>query len=120
MITIDDEDKQGAAEVCARGLAIPQLGHADYWIEQEITAEFGGGENVQIGYSGGWDRYKRTKQFTDSFANENDLCLVAKTRLTMGFPDGLELAGNQFNTMVEVFSTLGFGHMIVEAQPYEE
>jgi hypothetical protein len=120
VVVIEGEDKQGAAEVRALGLAIPQLGRADYWIEQEITAEFGGGENVQIGYSGGWDRYKRMKQFTDSFANENDLRLVTKTRLTMGFPDGLELAGNQFNNMVEVFSTLGFGHMIVEAEPYKE
>lgn len=120
VITIEGDDKQGAAEIRALGLAIPQLGRADYWIDQEITAEFGGGETVQIVYNGGWDRYKRMKQFTDSFANENDLHLVAKTHLTMDFSDGLELAGNQFNTMVEVFSTLGFGHMIVEAKPYEE
>ena len=92
-----------------------ESGHA---VVMDGAAEFGG-ENVQIVYSGGWDRYKRLKQFTDSFANENELRLVARTRLIMEFPDGLELPGNQFNTLVEVFSTLGFGHMIVEAQPYD-
>jgi hypothetical protein len=120
VITIEGEDKQGAAEVRALGLAIPQLGRADYWIHQDIVAEFGDGEEVRIEYAGGWDRYKRMKQFTDGFANESGLRLVAKTHLTMRFSDGMELPGNQFNTMVEVFSTLGFGRLIVEAQPYGE
>ncbi len=118
-IAIDGEDKQGATEVRSIGLAIPQLGRADFHLNQEITAEFGN-ESIHLKFDGGWERYKRFKQVTDGFAGESQLRLIARTWLTIIFPGGLELTDNQFSTMTEVFSTLSFGHMVVEAQQFDE
>lgn len=42
-VSIEGEGKQGATEVRALGLAIPQLGKADFWIEQHLSAEFATG-----------------------------------------------------------------------------
>ncbi len=120
VILIEGENKQGATEVRSLGLAIPQLGRAELWITQDITAEFGNKEEVAIVFQGGWERYKRLKQFTDTLANETDLKLTVKTTLKMSFPSALELASHQFNTINEVFAMLGFGGMIVIAKQAKE
>lgn len=118
-ITIDGEGKQGAIEVRSLGVAIPQLGRADFHIEQDVVAEMGD-DSIHVEFNGGWDRYKRFKAVTDTLSGEAQLRLTASTTLTITFPGGLDVSGNQFSTMTDVFSSLSFGHMRVEAQPLAE
>lgn len=118
-VTVEGDDKQAATEIRSLGLAIPQLGRADFWIEQEVTAEFSQGESLSLQFAGSWDRYKRIKSVTDGFASEPSLKLHARSTLTIRFPNGLNLRDNQFSTIVDVFTTLGFGDMHVVAEPYE-
>jgi hypothetical protein len=118
-VRIEGQGKDGAAEARALGLAIPQLGKGDYHVEQSFNAEFGAGESLSLSYTGGWDRYKRLKQVTDPFGQEAAK-LAVRTALRADFPHGLEVTSDQFQTMHEVFTTLGFGRMIVDAEPFTE
>ena len=101
------------------GLAIPQLGKGRFRVEQSFNAEFGEGESLSLTFNGAWDRYKRVKQLTDTFGQEASK-LLAKTTLRADFPDGLAVDSDQFQTIHEVFTTLGFGHMVLDASPYEQ
>lgn len=118
-IEIQGNGPHGANEVRALGLSIPQLGKAEFWIKQRLSAEFGNGEQLIVDFEGGWDRYKRLKQVTDSFGQEAQK-FHAETHLRMDFPDGLDVHGGQFQTIVDVFTQLGFGHLTVGAEPLEE
>ena len=118
-ISIQGDGQQGANEVRALGLAIPQMGKGNYWVEQSLTAEFDGSEQIHVSFKGGWDRYKRLKQVTDTFAQEGQK-FNARTTLNVDFPQGLEVRGDQFRTIHDVFSQMGFGHMTVRAEPFEE
>jgi hypothetical protein len=118
-IRIDGQGKEGAAEARALGLAIPQLGKGEYHLEQTFNAEFGGGDSLSVTFAGGWDRYKRLKQTTDAFGQEASR-LAVRTTLRADFPDGLAVASDQFQTIREVFTTLSFGRMVVDAEPFEE
>ena len=100
------------------GLAIPQLGKGRFHVEQSFNAEFGEEESVSVTFTGGWDRYKRLKQVTDSFGQEASKLLV-RTTLRADFPAGLAVDSAQFQTIHEVFATLGFGRMVVDAEPFE-
>ncbi len=118
-INIQGDGQQGANEVRALGLAIPQMGRGNFWIEQSLTAEFNGGEQIHVSFKGGWDRYKRLKQVTDTFAQEGRK-VNARTTLTVDFPQGLEVRGDQFRTIHDVCSQMGFGYMTVRAEPFVE
>jgi hypothetical protein len=118
-INIQGDGQPGANEVRALGLAIPQMGKGNFWVEQSLTAEFDGNEQIHVSFKGGWDRYKRLKQVTDTFAQEGRK-VNARTTLTVDFPQGLEVRGDQFGTIHDVFSQMGFGHMTVRAEPFEE
>jgi len=118
-INIQGDGQQGANEVRALGLAIPQMGKGNFWVEQSLTLEFDGSEQIHVSFKGGWDRYKRLKQVTDTFAQEGRK-FSARTTLNVDFPQGLEVRGDQFRTIHDVFSQMGFGHMTVRAEPFEE
>jgi len=118
-ISIQGQGPEGAREVRALGLAIPQMGKGDFWVEQSLTVEFDGGEQIHVTFTGGWNRYKRLKQVTDVFAQEGKK-LTARSTLTVDFPTGLEVEGDQFRTIRDVFSAIGLGHMIVKAKPFAE
>jgi hypothetical protein len=118
-VEFEGDDHQGALEVRSLGLTIPQLGRGEFWIEQNLAAEFGNGEQIEVNFAGGWDRYKRLKQVTDSFGQEAQK-FSAQTRLRMRFPGGLDVYGDQFQTIIEVFSGFEFGHLVVDAEPFEE
>ncbi len=118
-ISIQGDGQQGANEVRALGLAIPQMGKGSFWVEQSLTAEFDEGEQIHVSFKGGWDRYKRLKQVTDTFAQEGRK-FNARTTLNAEFPHGLEVMGDQFRTIHDVFSQMGFGHMAVSAEPFDE
>jgi hypothetical protein len=84
-----------------------------------MVAEFGAEENMTLYFSGYWDRYKRVKQLTDPFGQEASKVSVTTT-LHAEFPDGLDIGGEQFQTMRDVFVSLGLGRLIVEAHELEE
>ena len=118
-VRIEGKDREGATEARAVGLAIPQLGKGQFRVEQSFNAEFGEGELLSLSFNGDWDRYKRLKQVTDPFGQEASKLLV-RTTLRADFPDGLAVDSDQFQTIHEVFTTLGFGHMVLDAEPFEE
>ena len=84
---LEGTGRAGAAEARSLGLAIPQLGKGDYYLEQTFGAEFGAAETVSVKFTGGWDRYKRLKQVTDEFGKEADKLLV-KTTLRIDYDAG--------------------------------
>lgn len=114
-IELEGSDKAGAAESRALGLAIPQLGKGDFFIEQRLGAEFGAQENINISFNGGWDRYRRVKTLTDALGQEAS-ALTVKTLLRMTFADDLEIDSDQFSTMRDIFSQLGFGKLVVDVR----
>ena len=87
-------------------------------LEQSFNAEFGEGESMSLTFTGGWDRYKRLKQVTDPFGQEAGK-LAVRTTLRADFSEGLDVASDQFQTIHEVFTTLGFGRMVIDAEPIE-
>ena len=117
-VRIEGRDREGAMEARAMGLAIPQLGKGQFRVEQSFNAEFGEAESLSLAFNGAWDRYKRVKQLTDAFGQEASK-LLARTTLRADFPDGLAVDSDQFQTIHEVFTTLGFGHMVLDAEPLE-
>lgn len=116
---IEGQGKEGATEARSLGLAIPQLGKGEYHLEQNFNAEFGGGESLSLTFTGSWDRYKRLKQVTDAFGQEASK-LVVRTTLRADFPGGLAVPSDQFQTIHDVFTTLSFGRMVIDAEPFEE
>jgi len=59
------------------------------------------------------------KQLTDPFGQEASKVTVTTT-LHAEFPDGLDIEGEQYQTMRDVFVQLGLGRLIVEAHQVEE
>jgi hypothetical protein len=118
-VRIEGRDRGGATEARAMGLAIPQLGKGQFRVEQSFNAEFGETESLSLAFNGAWDRYKRVKQLTDAFGQEASK-LLARTTLRADFPGGLAVDSDQFQTIHEVFTTLGFGRMVLDAEPLRE
>lgn len=117
-IRLEGHGKDGADEARSLGLAIPQLGKGTYTVEQSFNAEFGPQESLSVSFTGSWDRYKRLKQVTDAFGQEAGK-LVVRTTLRIDFEDGLAVSADQFQTIHEVFTTLSFGRMVIDAEPAE-
>jgi hypothetical protein len=115
-VRVEGTGKEGATETRAMGLAIPQLGKGQFRVEQSFNAEFGEGESLSLTFNGDWNRYKRLKQVTDTLGQEASK-LLARTTLRVDFPDSLPVDSDQFQTIHEVFTTLGFGHMMLDAEP---
>jgi hypothetical protein len=70
-IQIDGMGKDIARDIQALGLAIPQMGKADFNLELKLNMEFAAGENFSTTFKGSWNRYKRLKTVTEAFANES-------------------------------------------------
>ncbi len=115
IIRVEGSGKTGAAEARSLGLAIPQLGKGQYFIEQRLATEFGTTESLEVNFRGSWDRYKRLKTVTDAFGQEASRVAVATT-LTAEFADGLPVDGPQFQTIRDVFAALEMGKLAVDAE----
>ena len=121
-IRIEGAGKQGALSSRALGLAIPQFGKGQFFIEQEVTADFTSGEKKEWfkqEFSGTWNRYKRIKNIVDAFGAEAAQFSV-KMRLGADFEDGMEVNGDQFLGMRDVLSALEVGRVSVEGVPFRE
>jgi len=117
-LLLEGSGKEGARDLRSLGLAIPQLGKGSFSLNQDLTLEFGPQAHFKLQFEGPWERYKRLKQVTDAFAQEADK-LTVRTQLRAEFPEGLPLAGDQFQTLRDVFTTLGLGKLVLEAEPAE-
>ena len=115
IIRVEGSGKAGAAEARSLGLAIPQLGKGQYFIEQRLATEFGSTESLEVIFRGSWDRYKRLKTVTDAFGQEASKVAVATT-LMAEFADGLPVDGPQFQTIRDVFAALEMGKLSVDAE----
>ncbi|MGB8648103.1 MAG: DUF499 domain-containing protein, partial [Anaerolineae bacterium] len=107
-IKIEGLNKQGAGDARALGLAIPQFGKGRFTVEQQLIASFGkgaNGETFRLEFKGGWDRYKRVKSIGDAFGQEADEFKVTM-RIGADFSGGLEVSGQQFQTIRDVLATL--------------
>lgn len=115
-ITLRGDGPVGARNLRVLGLAVPQMGKGEYRIEQKYNAEFGGGQYISSQVVLNWDLYRRWKVATDDLSQAAEKFSVT-TVLTVRFPEGLEVGGDQFRTIQEVLTTVGLGPIRVEAEP---
>lgn len=115
-------ERSRAQDLAAVGLAIPQVGKANFQIELSLSIHFGPGESLEVRFQGGWERYKRLKQVTDGFAREDGLdSLNVTMRLDMTFEDSLPLSDPQLASIQEILAQMNMGPIQLEALPvYEE
>ena len=107
-IRVEGPGKNAATAVRSLGLAIPQMGKAKFTLDQNMVLEFGDGENFKVNFAGSWDRYKRVKTLTDALSQEASNASV-KLVLRAEFDTGLDVGGDQFQTIRDVLESLGIG-----------
>ncbi len=120
-VRIDSSGRQALDDTRRLGLAIPQMGRGKYWMNHRMTAEFVVGdqkEAFEVKSNLSWDRYRRFKDIADAFGKEASSVEV-KTSVRAEFKEGLEVAGDQFETITTVFENLQLGKIKVEAEPAE-
>jgi hypothetical protein len=119
-VRVEGLGKDAAKDARSLGLAIPQIGKATVSLEQKMVLEFGHGEKFSIDFSGSWERYKRIKTLTDALSQEASNASVKLVLRAEFEGTGLELAGEQFQTMRDVLKNLGIGRIAVEGDPAGE
>ena len=111
--------KSQADSLAAVGLAIPQMGKADFGIRLKLTVQFDPlpGEQFILDFQGKWDRYKRFKQITDAFAREEGHSLLVEFKLIVDFGRDVPLHDMQLKTIQDVLTQMGMGPVHVMAEP---
>lgn len=114
-IRVEGMGKDAARDIRSLGLAIPQMGKAQFLLEQRLVLEFEGGEKFQVEFNGSWDRYKRIKAVTDQLSQEatNASCRLA---VRAEFEGGVNVESDQFQTIRDVLDSLGMGKIVVDGQ----
>jgi Protein of unknown function (DUF499) len=118
-IRIDGMGKDAARDLRSLGLAIPQMGKAQYHLDQRLILEFDGGEKFEVSFQGSWDRYKRIKSVTDGLSQEASNASV-RMGVRAEFDHGLMIDSDQFQTIREVLESLSMGKIFVDGQPKGE
>jgi len=118
-IKIEGMGKDAARDLRSLGLAIPQMGKAQYQLDQRLVLEFEGGEKFEVKFSGSWDRYKRIKSITDQLSQEATNASV-QMAVRADFESGLSIEGDQFQTIREVLDSLGMGKVSIDGQPQSD
>jgi hypothetical protein len=113
-VKVEGTGREASNDSRLLGLAIPQIGKGAFSVEQSMNCEFGD-ETFQVRFAGSWERYKQVKNLTDAFGKQADKVQVS-TQLRVEFDEGLALDGDQFQTMRDVFSQLGFGRLTLSAE----
>lgn len=111
--------KSQADSLAAVGLAIPQMGKADFGITLKLTIQFDPppGEQFILDFQGKWDRYKRFKQITDAFAREEGHSLLVEFKLIVDFGRDVPLNDMQLKTIQDVLTQMGMGPVTAIAEP---
>lgn len=115
-IRVEGMGKDAARDLRSLGLAIPQMGKAQFQLEQRLILEFDGGEKFQLEFTGSWDRYKRIKSVTDQLSQEASNASVRMT-VRAEFEASMQVVSDQFQTIREVLDSLSMGKVFVDAQP---
>ena len=118
-LTFYGSSKSHADSLAAIGLAIPQMGKADFGITLKLTIQFDPppGEQFVLDFQGKWDRYKRFKQISDAFAREEGHSLLVNFKLVIDFGQDVPLNDMQLKTIQEVLAQMGMGPIHVVAEP---
>lgn len=111
--------KSHADSLAAVGLAIPQMGKAEFGITLNLTIQFDPppGEQFVLNFQGKWDRYKRFKQVTDAFAREEGHSLLVEFKLIVDFGRDVPLHDMQLKTIQDVLTQMGLGPVTVMTEP---
>ena len=105
-------NRSQADSLVAIGLAIPQLGKAQFGITLRLDVQFGappGGERFELRFQGEWDRYKRIKPVTDAFVREDVHSMSIDCRLIVDFGRDTSLDDPQVATMRDVLVQIAMG-----------
>jgi hypothetical protein len=116
-------EKGRASDLSAIGLAIPQMGKAQFGIKLKLAVQFGGapGEYVELDFQGDWDRYKRLKQVSDAFAREKSSLIKVDFDLFCDFERDVPLDDAQLGVIQDVLTQMEMGPIRLEAEPvYQE
>jgi hypothetical protein len=113
-VKVSGSGKEAANDARLLGLAIPQLGKVKVKVKQNMHCELG--EDVyEMTFSGSWERYKQVKTLSDAFGKQADKVQVSAT-LNASLEPAIELGGDQFQAIRDVFTSLGFGKLRLEAE----
>lgn len=119
-LILEGEHTEGAQNLRAIGLVLPQLGRGEYRIElQQYAVEFGADYQLQLRATLSDALYKRLRQVTDSLAAEASSFFV-RLVLHMNYTGGLSIEDNAFRTIHEVLTTMGLGRIKLEATATSE
>ncbi len=118
-IGFDGIDKGRANDLAAMGLAIPQMGKAQFGVQLTLVVQFGGApdEYLELKFQGDWERYKRLKQVGDAFAREADSQINVKFLLVVDFEREVPLADAQLGAVQDVLTQMEMGPIRLEAEP---
>lgn len=117
-VKVGGAGKEAANDARLLGLAIPQLGKASVQVKQSMKCEFGE-DSFEMSFTGSWDRYKPVKALTDAFGKQAEKVQVSAT-LNASFEPALEQGSDQFQAIRDVFNSLGFGKLSLEAESAQE
>lgn len=115
-IQLEGMGKDIARDIQALGLAIPQMGKADFDVELKLNMEFAAGESYTTTFKGSWNRYKRLKTITEAFANESSN-MSAKMTIDATFDSGLNVSDGGLEMIRDILSRLNVGKINVSAKP---
>ncbi len=115
-IRVEGMGKDAAKDVRSLGLAVPQMGKAEFQVDQRLVLEFGASEKFTAEFSGSWDRYKRIKTVTDALSQEASNASV-RMGVRADFEGGLAPQGDQFQTIRDVLDSLGMGKVFIDGRP---
>jgi hypothetical protein len=116
-LRVQGADRSGVQELRSLGLAVPQLGPGNYWLEVRIAAEFGDPGVLRLEFRGPWDRYRRLKDSLEALLGQ-----AQRAELDAGLVcdfDAQGGAGERLEALRDVLRTLNVGRVKVTAEPKE-
>jgi hypothetical protein len=105
----------------AIGLSIPQMGKATFGVRLKLILQFDNQPDkyFDLNFQGDWDRYKRLKQITDTFAGEASTINV-DFRLVAEFDADLSPSAPELGVVRDVLEQMGLGIIQLEAEAVYE
>src|SRR5262249_6990022 len=98
---------------------IPQMGKAQYQLNQRLVLEFDRGRKFHVEFSGSRDRYKRIKSITDQVSQEASHASL-QMKESADIDDGLAIEGDTCQTIRDVLDSLGVGKIVIDGQPQQD
>jgi hypothetical protein len=118
IVRVEGTTHEAAEDVRKLGLAIPQIGKADLTAALQLSCELEDGGRFVVDFAGGWSDYQQARSAVEAFVG-SALRLTTKMQVQARFPGGLALESPQFESLKDVFSTLGFGRLYLSAETEE-